>query len=166
MIEVKDGRMEVLKPDGTKLTSEEKREKCLEFLKMPLNQEERLNLQRALIQITAEINPDEVEGLFGIRIVERKEERPKGEGCFSYTVGEGIDVQKFHDNMFANYKKSETPIAGAYALYLKFGFVPCHIGRVTEKGTIISKWGPKAHVYEHQPELAPISYGEVIYYSP
>jgi len=166
MIEVKNGQLKVLRPDGTSPTHQELKEKCMRYLEASTDPEERLDLQRALIQITADINPNEVEGLFGIRIVERRENRPDGEGCFEYTVGKGVDIQMFHNKIFATFKRSETPVPGAYALYRRLGVIPCHIGRVTEKGTVISKWGPKAHVYEHQPELAPLSYGEVIYYSP
>jgi hypothetical protein len=168
MIEVRNGRLKVLEPGGRRrtLSLEEQRKKCHRFLEEATIPEEKLDLQRALIQITADINPDEMEGLYGIKIVERKGERPEGETCFSYTVGADADVQEFLNNLFANYKKSETPQAGAYALYLRFGIIPCHIGIVTERGTVISKWGPKTHVYEHEPKMAPLCYGEVIYYSP
>jgi len=166
MIEVENGRLKVLGPDGTPPTHKELKEKCMRYLEASTDPEERLDLQRALIQITTDINPDEIEGLYGIKIIERKEERPEGEGCFSYAVGAGVDIQEFYDNMIANYKRLEAPQAGAYALYLTFEDRPCHIGIVTEKGTVISKWGLKAHVYEHLPEMVPLCYGEVVYYSP
>jgi hypothetical protein len=168
MIEVRNGKLKILKPDGTSwgLSLEEQREKCLRFLKVAKTPEEKLDFQRALIQITADINPDEMEGLYGIRIVERKEERPESEGCFEYAVGADVDIQEFFDNMIANYKMLEAPQAGAYALYLTFEDKPCHIGIVTEKGTVISKWGPKCHVYEHEPKMTPLCYGDVVYYSP
>jgi hypothetical protein len=86
-----------------------------------------------IVQLTAAINPDDVEGLYGIHIVERKESRPDDEGCFGYTVGHDIDIQAFHDNMFATYLQSDVPTPGAYALYLQFGFIQTHIGRVTER---------------------------------
>jgi hypothetical protein len=120
-----------------------------------------------ILQFTASLNPDGVDGLFGVRIVERKEDRPEGEDCFGYTVGLGVDICRFHDNLFANSQESDVPIPGAYAVYFDyFKGIPVHIGRVSESGTVISKWGPTTHVYEHDSKLVPLSYGEPRFFLP
>jgi len=143
------------------LTPQQAIEAWFDLLEVSTSPERTLHLKRMILQGTAFLDPDKVEGLFGIRVVERKEARPEGEDCFSYTIGHGVDVREFHDHLFANSQESDVPVSGAYAVYFEyFKRVPVHIGRVTKQGTVISRWGPTAHVYEHEPDLAPLSYGE------
>ena len=69
--------------------------------------------------------------------------------------------------MYESFQVSETPIPGAYALYSAFGIIPRHLGRVTGNGMVISKWGTLGNVYEHEPLMVPLQYGDKItYYLP
>ncbi len=148
------------------LTPAQIKERCVALLKTATDPEEILLLQRGVLQFTAYLNPDDVDGLYDIRIVERNEQRPAGEACTDYIIGHGVDAQAFHDDMLANFTETEKPTPGAYALYTQFGLIPKHIGRVTDNGTVISKWGQGGHVYEHKPLMVPLSYGDTItYYS-
>lgn len=148
------------------LTPGKIKERCVALLKTATNPEDILLLQRGVLQFTVYFNPDDVDGLYDIRIVEKNEQRPIDEACTDYTIGHEVDAQAFYDDMLANFKKTEKPIPGAYALYTQFGIIPKHIGRVTKRGTVISKWGPGGHIYEHKPLMVPLSYGNTVtYYS-
>ena len=150
------------------MTLEELRGRCMELLSLATNSIEIRQLERALVQITEKIDPDSLEGMYGIRIIARAQDRPAGESCFEYAVGHGIDFQAFHDQMFATHTASATPVPGSYALYFLFNFdiAATHIGKATDRGTVISKWGPTGYVYEHNPEMVPLSYGEPLFYVP
>lgn len=167
-VEEAEGRLPFPKPDGTieLLTIIEMRDRMLSLLGESTNPEEIQDLKRMLLQLTAKFYPDAMEGLFGVHIVETAQERPVGEDCFQYLVGHDTDIQAFHDALFESHVISTQPNPGAYALYLRNGIVPCHIGKVTEKGRVISKWGPDAGVYEHEPLMTPLSYGNVIFLIP
>lgn len=149
------------------LSLEQIREKCFDELRTATNPDDILLLKRGLIQLTVILNPDDVEGMFGIKIVEKSEGELRNIACSDYTLGRGVNVEEFHNNMFNNFRESEVPVAGAYAFYTFLGVFPKHIGQVTERGTVISKWGLKGHVYEHDPLMVPLQYGDkVTYYSP
>jgi hypothetical protein len=128
---------------------------------------ERVQLAKAFLQLMVSINPDNVEGLFGIKIIERNTGEMQEKDCFTYLVNDGTNIQDFHDQMFATHTFLKEPAPGAYALYLKAesdGLIAKHVGRVTDDLTVISKWGLNGHVYEHLPELVPTSYGSHIAY--
>lgn len=148
------------------LTPAQIRQRCFNELENATDPDDILLLKRGILQLTAYLNPDDIEGLFGIGIVARNEGELEGAACTDYTIGKGIDVEAFHDNMFKNYKAGIVPTTGAYALYSFLGILK-HIGRVTDRGTVISKWGPNGHVYEHDPKMVPLQYGDSItYYLP
>lgn len=163
-----EAKLPLPNPDGTTeyLTPLEMRDRLTSLLEQSSNPEEILDLKRMILQITAKFDPNTMEGLFGIHVIEQVQDRPEGEGCFEYLVGHDVDIQTFHDNLFDTHDMSRQPSPGAYALYLRNGIVPCHIGRVTDSGTVVSKWGPDAGVYEHEPLLAPLSYGTAIFFTP
>jgi hypothetical protein len=131
---------------------------------------EKINMTRAFLELMVSIDPDSIEGVFNIKVIERNSDIGPQEDCFTYLVGKKVDIQKFHDDMFETHTLSRKPIPGAYALYLKNEkeeLKATHIGRVTGDLTVISKWGLTGHVYEHLPELVPISYGsKIAYYIP
>lgn len=129
---------------------------------------EKIKLTQAFLQLIAFINPDDVEGVMGIKIVEKNEGDIVGKDCYTYFVRDGTGIQQFHDEMFATHAILKEPVPGTYALYLrddkKEGLKATHIGKVTDDLTIISKWGINGHVFEHLPEWVPVSYGSHIAY--
>ena len=163
ILEVRDTDNESLLPDGLKRA-------FAQLLKEIPGLHEKIELTRYFLQLMLLIDPDSVDGLFDIKIIERNQNRPPSEDCFTYLVGRGVDVQGFHDEMFATHTLSEEPVPGAYALYLRDEanvLKAAHIGRVTDDLTVISKWGLSGHVYKHLPALVPISYGSrIAYYVP
>lgn len=74
------------------------------------------------------------------------------------------EAQRILDEISKTFKLSNSPVPGAYALYFDKDINHTHIGKVTERLTVISKWGQAAHVYEHFPLLVPYSYGSHIFY--
>jgi hypothetical protein len=131
---------------------------------------EQISLTRSFLGILTVLDPDSIDGFFGIRIVEKNSQRPEDEDCFSYVAGRKVDIQKFHDEMFETHELSFSPVSGAYALYLNEKDCEVegkHIGRVNNELKVISKWGLYGHVYEHLPEMVPTQYGnKIAYYLP
>lgn len=139
-----------------------------QLLKDTTDMVEKVNLTRSFLQLMVFMDPDNIEGLFNIKVVEKNSNRPSSEDCFTYLVGREVNIQEFHDEMFETHQVFKEPIPGALALYFKEdkeeGLKATHIGKVTEDLTVISKWGLTGHVYEHLPQLVPISYGSLIAY--
>ncbi len=126
-----------------------------------------LELVRKTLETLVSIDPDTIEGMFEIKIVELVNTRPENEDCFQYLIGfdtNDLEAQRILDEISKTFKQSDESVPGAYALYFDKDFNHTHIGKVTERRTVISKWGQAAHVYEHLPFLVPYSYGPHIYY--
>lgn len=126
-----------------------------------------LDIIRAAIQAVLLLNPDELDGFFGIKIVQRTQERPLKEDCIRYTFGE-LSLEHARKNLkivMAGAQIERTP--NAYAVYIDQNKVLKHMGRVSNGGNIISKWGFNGHVYLHEPLYVPLSYGtDIVYFPP
>lgn len=70
------------------------------------------------------------------------------------------------EQTIAQYPPVTIPVPGYYALYTNQQGESLHIGRVTERETIISKWGPDLYVYESPALFVRLSYGSKIVYLP
>lgn len=128
---------------------------------------EQVQLARGYIQACLGLDIDSVEGFMGIKVLERFSSTEASDDCFTYLFGKDADVQQITDDMLATYTMSGEPLCGTYVLYLDRDFNPRHIGIMTQDGTVVSKWGSYAHVYEHQPLMAPLTYGpNIVYFSP
>ena len=104
---------------------------------------------RAEIDRRLAIGPDEVDGLFGITVVERSENRPRGEDCQRYTFGQ-VDEQKLYDEIMSTHREldlwREQRQSGDIVIYSNDGKTILHVGRVAPNGKdVISKWGPGGH---------------------
>lgn len=117
---------------------------------------------RVSLQELFTVNPDLVTQ-FGIRIVERFENRPEDEDCFRYLFP-GQDCQQVTDRLLDEYTQISGPKPGAIILYAADLVYPKHVGKVTKNGyTVISKWG-QGHVLEHHPLWVPKMYGDHLYF--
>lgn len=129
----------------------------------------KLKMARIALQIIPGVDSDALEGMFEIKIVERVDARPEREDCFQYLFGYETDdkeAQRTFDEIVTTYAVTGEPVPGSFALYFDEDMNQTHIGKVTERKTVISKWGADGHVYEHLPFLVPYSYGpHVIYFS-
>lgn len=106
-----------------------------------------------------EVGPDAVLRFDGISLAQRVEERPRGEDCYGYVFGD----ESFDDaisRLRATGRRTGIE-PGAIAFYFDNKGLLAHVGRVTDSGMVISKWGKDGHVYEHKPELVLSLYGKV-----
>lgn len=130
--------------------------------------DEQLPVIRTAIQALLLLDPNELEGFCGVRIVQRVQERPHHEDCFRYIFGNvnSDRAQEILKEIATSHSQIES-IPNAYAVYLDESNVGKHIGRVTMGGNVISKWGFEGHVYEHKPLYVPLAYGSrVVYFDP
>lgn len=154
--------------DPKNFSVDEWKGKLRDVLKSVDDPEKKVFLARSFINFVVAVSPDLIDGVFDIRIAERVENRAEGEDCFGYIHGVNVvDSQAVTDDMTTNCEFSLEPVVGAFALYVDLYLNPRHIGRVNERGNVVSKWGVTGHVYEHNPYMVPISYGDIIaYYIP
>lgn len=126
-----------------------------------------LDIIRTAIQAVLLLNPDELDGFFGIKIVQRTQERPLKEDCIRYAFGE-LSLEHAIESLkmvIAGTQIERTP--NAYAVYVDQNKTLRHVGRVSNGGNIISKWGFDGHIYLHEPLYVPISYGtDIVYFPP
>lgn len=120
------------------------------------------DIHAALFYIGVLDGADGVDGRYGIHTVQRAESLPEGTDCLNYIFGEGANALTLGDFISISHKVSE-PRPGAIALYGN-EFTPSHIGIVTKRRTVISKWG-SMHAYEHPPKHT-IDYGQIEYWMP
>jgi len=143
------------------------KEQFTQLVRETSNPEGKIKLIRGFLQLSIMIDPDSIEGFLGIRIVEKKGDGTNQQDCFTYLFGPDADAQQITDSMVSTHEISQEPVPGSYVLYLNHDLNPKHIGNVTSKRTVISKWGLNGHVYEHPPILIPLSYGShIAYFTP
>lgn len=113
---------------------------------------------RTFIDLMFDESPYFVIGAYGIELVERAEDRPADENCFTYVFGnQELDVVV---NKLSALNTQDPP-PGSIAMYFDDTNRPCHVGITTDDGNIISKWGFEGHVYKHPPHHTLSEYGHI-----
>lgn len=129
----------------------------------PLIEAQGIKAVRILLARMADINPNSVEGIGGIKIFERTENLPLGMACFDYLFKEA-NFEKTYNSLINPENKLRAFEPGAIVQYFRYGYIPTHIGVVLPDGNVRSKWGILGHVYDHPPRLVPYQYGNTLEY--
>ena len=101
---------------------------------------------------------DAVARIKGIEMIERVELRPQDEDCYDYVFGQGgLDVAIARLRVMGIRTDHE---AGSIAFYFMNNTLR-HVGVVSDRGGVISKWGPDGHVFKHKPHYLASTYGDI-----
>lgn len=119
-------------------------------------------LIREFITECSKTTPIPTKGL-GIRVLEANTDRPEGEDCFRYYFPEG-DTQETMDMINDMFERVSEPQAGDTIVYTLADGTIKHIGKFTENGLVVSKWGKDGHVIEHPTIIAPTEYGPILHF--
>ena len=124
-----------------------------------LRSELQLRSQRSEIERTLSLNQDLIPLYFDISIVKRAEQLPDL-NCFSYVFGIQKDSWVIRE-IDTGWEEADFDSADV-VFYIEKGRMK-HVGRVTDRHTVISKWGRGYHAFEHSLLLVPAIYGTDTY---
>lgn len=115
---------------------------------------------RNLLAYVSQKNPEDIDVFPDIKLVERNEDRPEGEDCFTYTFGQ-VDVKGTMDAVFASHVITQESKQGDLIIYFDRSVQPVHVGRFITDTTVRSKWDINGHVFDHNPYMVPSHYGDM-----
>ncbi len=118
-----------------------------------------LRSRRAEIERILSQNQDLIPLYYDISIVQRAEQLPDLD-CFSYVFGIQKDSWVIKE-IDTNWEAGDLDSADV-VFYIEKGRMK-HVGKVTDRQTVVSKWGRGYHVFEHPLLLIPTIYGTHTY---